>query len=239
MMRSTAQGNLQLVTDGLIFYYDIANPNSYSTYNGIELKSLARIDDYILPENGSSAIIDPSVIYSADYSGELTCNDSGYIQCPGFADMSNSSYTIELVISPDTLNNITPTDENYIIKSDSAEGLFIKYSETDQTQLRISSDSAPGKTNYPTNMQANNYIYQFLLTYDVGTGYFQTYVGLDPEINELKSNEWVSIHYPFKIGYNFETFKLFQFRIYNKVLSTTEIGINREQFRRRYGNELA
>lgn len=236
MMRSTAQGNLQIVTDGLIFYYDIANPNSFSIFKD-ELKSLARINDYILPESGSSAIIDSAVVYSADYSGGLTCNDSGYIQCPGFVDMSNSSYTIELVISPDTLNNSTPSQENYIIKSDEFDGLYIKYSDVNQSQLKISSDSAPGKTEYSTNMQADGSIYQFLLMYNADTNYFQTYVGLDAEINELKS-EWVSIHYPFKIGYNFETFKLFQFRIYNKVLSTTEIGINREQFRRRYGNAL-
>lgn len=240
-MKSTTQGNLQIVSDGLIFYYDVANLNSFSLYkfvNGYryELKSLARIDDYILPESGSSAIIDPGVVYSANYSGGLTCNDSGYIQCPGFADMSNSSYTIEFVIAPDRLNDTTPATENYIIKSDDADALIIKYGN-DSSQIRFGNN---GSTNvYTTNMQPDGSVYQFVLTYDsIGDDYV-IYLGNTIETSGKRSGLWTTIHYPFKIGYNFDSFQLYQFRIYNKVLSTDEIQINREQFRRRYGNNLA
>lgn len=236
MMKSTTQGNLQIVSDRLIFCYDVANPKSYSTLKETELRNLARIDDFILLESGSTAVIDPNVVYTNQYGGELRCNDSGYIQFPEFADMSNSSYTIEFVISPDRLNDTTPATENYIIKSDDAEALIIKYGD-DPSQIRFGNNLSTNT--YATSMQPDGSVYQFVLTYDsIGDDYV-IYLGNTIEISGKRSGLWTTIHYPFKIGYNFDFFQLYQFRIYNKVLSTDEIQINREQFRRRYGNNLA
>ena len=238
MMKSTAQGNLQIVSDRLIFCYDVANSNSFPKLtNALELRNLARIDDFILPESGSTAAIDSNVVYTNQYGGGLVCNDSGFIQFPGFADITLSDYTIEFVISPDTLNNTTPATENYIIKSDEPDGLFIKYYENDQAQLEYGSS---GTTNtHTTAMQATNLVYHFLLTYESFGDDYEIFVGFDNERSAKKGSLWTTINYPFKIGYNFDNFKLFQFRIYNKVLSTDEIQINREQFRRRYGIKLA
>jgi len=236
-MKSTAQGNLQIVSDRLIFCYDVANPKSYpKPPNALELRNLARIDDFILPESGSTAVIDLNVGYTTEYGGTLICNDTGFIQFPGFGDISNSSYTIEFVISPDTLNDTTPADENYIIKSDDAEALVIKYGD-DSSQIRFGNNVSTNS--YATGMQPDGSVYQFVLTYDAIGDDYVIYLGNTIEISAKRGGLWTTIHYPFKIGYNFETFKLYQFRIYNKVLSTDEIQINREQFRRRYGNQLA
>ena len=236
-MKSTAQGNLQIVSDRLIFCYDVANPKSYSTFKELELRNLAKIDDYILLESGSTAVIEQYVEYKPEYGGGLQCNDSGSIQFPGFADITLSDYTIEFVISPDTLNNTTPAEENYIIKSDNPDGLFIKYYGSDQTQLEYGNGTSTDR--HVTDMQANNYVYHFLLTYDSITDNYEIFVGFNSERYDKKGGLWGTINYPFKIGYNFDIFKLFQFRIYNKVLSPAEIEVNREQFKRRYGAALA
>lgn len=234
MMRSTTQGNLEIVTDGLQFFYDAASPNSYSNISPTanRLYNLASNDDIILPQSGSTAIL-VNQEYFTDYGGYLKCDGDSYIQCSGFSDLSDADWTIEVVFSPQNLNNISPNDENYIIKSDNDDGFFIKYYATDPNNLQISSINGSSE-NWPTYaLEANNF-YQLTMTYDISTKEFEIRINGELDILSTNATLWNYFKDPFKLGYNFQNFWFSQFRLYNRKVTRAELLLNKEQVRRRF-----
>jgi hypothetical protein len=155
MIRSTAHSGLEVTQNGLQLYYDVGNVNSYKyespTTN--RLYNLARLDDIIIQESGSTATINSLVyenIISSNtpypFNGVLKNTTSDYLETPGFIDFEDAdlrySYSVEIIFKLLELSTSNPSVENYLIKSaDETDGLYVKFNETDTRDLEIGSTS--------------------------------------------------------------------------------------------------
>lgn len=244
-MNSTTQGNLQIIQDGLQFYYDSANPRSYSnlSINTDRLYNLAKNDDYVVPKSGSTAFISDIVNqYSSSYYGFFEFGITDYIQFPGVVDLTNSNYTLQFVINPKTRSTTNPPVENYIFKSDSDDGLYIKYRDESSPEIEFGTINGSFER-YNTNLISDtNSIQIFTVVSDTNNGIYLIYWGNQGDnggqtINHgnisSNPNEFI---YPFKVGYLFDTFRFYQFILYDKVLSNDEIVYNINQIISKYSS---
>lgn len=241
---STTQGNLDLIKDGLQLYYDIGNPKSYNKilselYEPKRIFNLSINDDIVIAESGSYMTFDK--LYQPNYYGRIDSRIEfpSIIQCPSILDLTNESYTLQFIIAPVTSSIDAVSDENYILKSDSADGLNIKYEDpgSDPKSLLIGTiNSGYNQFNCQTACNTDK-IYMLTVVYNIDTGEYNIYTGAELD-NTFQLGFTPEFYQSFKMGYLFTSFHFYGFRLYNKILTTNEIVYNYNQIKYRYGDKF-
>lgn len=237
MLRSTTHSGFEVIQNDLQLYYDVGNVNSYTyaspTTN--RLYNLGRIDDIILPESGSSAIISPVYTYGtpsrlpAPFNGVLDNSKTDFVETPYFLDFESLSYdySIEMIFKLVTLSTLTPAEENYLIKSsDNNNGLYIKFNDSDLRDLEIGSSSG-GVEIYRTNMTEGTF-YHFVFTRDSASDDIAVYVNGSRQLLR-KQTLYTTFTGPVKIAYAFDSILFSRFRLYTQTLSEDDVKLNFEQ----------
>jgi hypothetical protein len=245
MIRSTTQGNAQVITDGLLLYYDIGNINSYTYQSTVKNKiyNIANSGDSNLYNqlefgSGSSAsIINTTLTTNTSvlpnpYNRVLQIGLDGYIELPNFEDFEtlSANYSIEIIFRLQTLSTNDPVQENYIIKSNGNDGLYIKYSTN--TDLEIGSING-GTHTYQTGIlptDAQTY-YQFVFRYNKISDTLSIYWNKNIDLERKKSSLWNTFTGPIQIAYAFSSIYVAEVRLYGKYLSENEITYNFNQFK--------
>lgn len=248
MMKSTTQGNLQVLTDELLLYYNIGNINSY-TYSSPETNRLYNLAkskikyDYLYNKleikSGRQAILN-NVTYEkgnqsnlpSPFDNILTIGVTGYIELPTFDDLElyATDYSIEIFFKLGSLSTNNPPSENYIIKSYGNDGLYIQYNPSDDRYLDVGS-SGGGTHSYITEIQPSGNYYQFVFTYSRSSDDLSIYYNATNEIRRKKSSLWDTFSGPVKIAYGFDSIEVSQIKLYSKCLTDEEIKFNLNQFK--------
>lgn len=246
MIKSTTHSGLEIIQNDLQLYYDVGNVNSYSYLSPTtnRLYNLARLDNIIIPESGSSAIISPVYasgtpsILPAPFNGVLQNTLLDFVETPGFLDFESLSYdySIEMIFKLVTLSISQPAQENYLIKSyDNNNGLYIKFNGSDIRDLEIGSSNF-GTEIYRTNMSEGG-VYHFVFTRNATSDDIKTYVNGSLQMSR-KQTLYTTFTGPIKIAYGFDSIWFSQFRLYTKELSIGEVGFNFAQYKTfRFGDQ--
>jgi hypothetical protein len=206
------------------------------------LYNLARLDDIIIQESGSTATINSLVyenIISSNtpypFNGVLKNTTSDYLETPGFIDFEDAdlrySYSVEIIFKLLELSTSNPSVENYLIKSaDETDGLYVKFNETNTRDLEIGSTSVTPYI-YRTAMAPIDEpgFYHFVFVRDYPNDNIIIYVNRNEELNR-KQNLYTTFQGPIKIAYGFSEIWLSQCKLYNRALSQADVIFNYNQY---------
>lgn len=234
-----------LVTDGLVLNLDAANPASYPG-SGTTWTDLSGLDHNGTLTNGPT--------YSASPSGSIVLDGvNDYVTISETAAMRPSVLTLEIVFEitsdTNTVNGAGATNQYIAFRQNTRttvfEGYHLKYEEdTDRVTIATSTSAgAASVLNSPTSSVPLNSIKHIICLFDTTTmsiyingsisaGPAAKGTGIDYNLTHtLKLGRTVPVGSSFDASMNG---KIYECRIYNRILSETEITNNYNVIKGKY-----
>jgi hypothetical protein len=226
-----SHGNLPIVTDGLILYYDVGNPRSYPG-TGTTLTDLSANNFNGTLSNGIE--YDSANFGSLDFTGPFFVINSNTQLDPIayglFAD-STSFWTVSSWFLPDITNTVSGIIAG---KANSlTNGTFMVYAQESNLRVRLRGGTILDITTSLTETwnevaitwdgtTAKSHLNgSYVADISVGTSTKQNINFTIGEIDDLSSSRYVG--------------KIAQTKVYNKALNSTEIQQNYNAIKYRYG----
>jgi len=217
----------KIITDGLIDYLDIINPSSYPG-SGTIINDLSR--------NNLSGTLVNGPTYNTTYGGNITCDGvNDYIQ---LTDVNVTSFTVSIVYSPLAFDTNTLTGRyNYVFETNDGGGgaMLLRYNLTNSSSSMVISNHNSGSFGQIglTVSHSLNQVYDATITYNDTTKLVSAYFnGVFNASSTFTTNlKYTGVK---QLGYTFNC-RIFNYRLYNKVLSSTEILQNYNAIKGRYG----
>lgn len=215
----------KIITDGLISYLDAANLRSYPGSGTVW-------NDLTINGNNGSLILGP--VYNSTYGGNITCDGvNDYIDVGGTV----TSFTLDITYQPLTFDtNPGSVRYNYIIETDSggSNKMFLRYNSTNSGAILLLANhgSAGGQLTVSVNHTVGN-VYNATITYDDTSKYTALYIN-GILIGNMTMTSALLYQGVKQLGYTFNT-RIFNYKIYNRALSSTEVTQNYNALKGRFG----
>jgi hypothetical protein len=216
-----------VITDGLIDYLDIINPSSYPG-SGTTIYDLSR--------NNLSGSLVNGPTYDTTYGGNITCDGvNDYIQ---LTDVNVTSFTVSVVYSPLAFDTNTATARyNSPFETDSGGigSMFLRYNATNSSSSMVIANHNSGSFGQLQLAVTHslNQVYDATITYNDTTKLVSAYFNgvFNNSLTFTTNLKYTGVK---QLGYTFNC-RIFNYRLYNRVLSTTEILQNYNAIKGRYG----
>jgi hypothetical protein len=215
--------------NGLVSYLDAANPISYPGSGTVW-------NDLTINNNIGSLINGP--VYNSTYGGNITCDGvNDYIQA---TNITLTSFSLSIVYMPLVFDTDPsgPGRYNCVLETDGGGGgnMLIRYDNASGNSILIGNhDGGAGGYVYlnPSPAQTVNNVYEVTVTYNDTTKLVSGYInGVFINSSTLTTN--LKYAGTIQLGYTFNT-RIFNYKVYNKVLSATEIQQNYNALKGRFG----
>jgi hypothetical protein len=216
-----------IITNGLISYLDVINPNGYPG-SGNTL--------YDLTPNNNTASLVSGATYNSTYGGNITCDGiNDYIQV---TDANVTSFTVSVVYSPLAFDTNTLTGRyNTIFETNGGGGgaMFLRYNSTNSSSSMVISNHNSGSFGQVgiTVNHSLNQVYDATITYNDTTKLVSAYFnGVFNNSTTFFTNlKYTGIK---QLGYFFNC-RIFNYKLYNRTLSGTEVLQNYNALKGRFG----
>jgi hypothetical protein len=216
-------------TDGLVSYLDVINPNSYPG-SGNTL--------YDLTINGNNGSLVNGPVYNSTYGGNITCDGvNDYIQP---TNITLTSFSLSIIYMPLVFDTDPsgPGRYNCVLETDGGGvgNMLIRYDSASGNSILIGNhDGGAGGYVYlnPSPAQTVNKVYEITVTYNDTTKLVSGYIG---GVFMNSSTLTTNLKYAgtIQLGYTFNT-RIFNYKVYNRVLSSSEILQNYNALKYRFG----
>lgn len=218
----------KIITDGLVSYLDVANSRSYPGSGTV-------LNDLTNNKNSGSLILGP--VYNSTYGGNITCDGiDDYIRTK---NITLTSFSLSIIYMPLVFDTNTGTARyNCVLETDGGGGgnMLIRYDNTLGNAILIGNHDG-GRYGYvylnSNPVQTVNKVYEITVTYDDTTNLLSGYLG-GVFINSTTLTTNLKYAGIIQLGYTFNC-RIFNYKVYNRVLSSTEVTQNYNALKARFG----
>jgi hypothetical protein len=218
----------RIITDGLVSYLDVANSRSYPGSGTV-------LNDLTINSNNGSLVNGP--VYNSTYGGNITCDGiNDYIQP---TNITLTSFSLSIMYMPLVFDtNVGTGRYNCVLETNSGgdPDMLIRYENAVGTGILIANHDGGVGGQLGLNISPAhtvNRVYEITVTYNDTTKLVSGYID-GVFINNTTFTTNLKYTGTKQLGFTFNT-RIFNYKVYNKVLSSTEITQNYNALKGRFG----